>query len=71
MDATRNLGGCRLRAFAVKIEPVLPLLCSPTFFEVLYVLAVLDAESREGQDQGANANVRLRAFSDAPKSRTP
>jgi hypothetical protein len=47
MDATRAPGDRRFRAFAIKIEPVLPPVCSPTVFKVLYVLGLLDAESQE------------------------
>ena len=71
MDATRRLGGLRLLTFAIKIEPVLLPVHGPTFFKILYVLGVGDAKSQERQDHGANADARLRAFSDVPTSRTP
>jgi hypothetical protein len=71
MDAPRAPGDCRFRAFAVKIEPVLLSVCSPTFFKIPYVLGLPDVESLEGQDHGANADARLRAFSNVPTSRTP
>jgi hypothetical protein len=44
MDARRVPGDCRFRAFAIKIKPVLPSVCSPCFFKILYVLALADAE---------------------------
>ena len=71
MYAARPPGDRRFRAFAIKIEPVLLPVRSPTFFKVLYMLGVPDAESQEGQDHGANADVRLRAFTNIPTSRTP
>jgi hypothetical protein len=71
MDARRAPGDRRFRGFAIKIKPVLLSVCSPTSFKVLYVLGVPDAEPKERQDHGANADVRLRAFTNIPTSRTP
>jgi hypothetical protein len=69
--ATRAPGDRRFRAFAIKIEPVLLPVCSPNFFKIPYVLGVPDAESQERQDHGAKTDVRLRAVSNVPTSRTP
>ena len=70
MEATRRLRGWRFRAFAVKIEPILPPVHRPRFLKSLDAFGVRNAESQERKQHGANADVGRRSFTDMPTPRT-
>jgi hypothetical protein len=61
MGTPGGLTGRRSCSSAVQIKVILFSVCRPTFLKVMYFVGGGDPESGQGQDHGANTDVRRRA----------